>query len=122
MFHIGFEININELTLSESLLSASLAEVTVTSGIDPAVELYFQMVGVLHLSNPVETLGDKNLFMRLISNDQPLTLGDVINFDIPFLNQTSQLISQYQDRKVFLTLLTLDINKNVVSYSNTFTS
>ena len=118
---IGFSVQINNMIVDENHLNVTIAGLTSNSGIDPLVELNFQMVGVMHLSNPVnieQQVGHS--FMRLVTDEQVLALNTEINFDLTFYDQTSQLIAQYQDRRVFLTLLTLDVNKQVVHYSNTF--
>jgi len=82
--------------------------------------LYLQMVGLMHLSSPGDEMGASHTLVRLVSNEQAMVLNAAINFDIIFNDQTSQLIAKYQDRKAFLTLLTLDANKQVINYSNTF--
>lgn len=117
---IGFSVQINNITVDENHLNVTIAGLTSNSGIDPAVELNFQMVGVLHLSNPVNEEQVGHSFLRIVIGEQPLALDTEINFDLTFYDQTSQLIAQYQDRKAFLTLLTLNANKQVVNYSNTF--
>jgi len=119
---IGFNVTVSTLTVDENSLQLSLAGITAESGIDTAAELQFQLVGVLYLSNPTEPQSIKYDFLRLVSVEQSLVLDTALNFQIQFVNQTSQFIAQYQDRKAFLALLTLDSDKNVVNFSNTFSS
>ncbi|HCY77275.1 MAG TPA: hypothetical protein DHV28_15255 [Ignavibacteriales bacterium] len=117
---IGFSVQVTSITVDAAHLAVTLDSLTSSSGIDPASELFFQLVGVIHLTNPVAEGPDIHSFFRIISDEQALALNTEINFDVTFYDQTSQLIELYQDRKVFLTLLTLDVDKNVINYSNTF--
>ncbi|MBK9097333.1 MAG: hypothetical protein IPM14_04260 [bacterium] len=117
---IGFSMQTNSIELDENRLRVTINGVTANSGIDTTVELYFQLVGVIYLSNPISEESADHLFFRLIFDEQPLVLDTGLDFALDFFDQTSQLISQYQNRKVFLTLLTLDADRNSVNYSNTF--
>jgi hypothetical protein len=117
---IGFSVQVITFNVDANRLRVTLTGLTSSSGIDPAVELSFLIVGVLHLSNPADEMQEGHSFLRVVAIEQTLTLNTEINLDLPFHDQTSQLIAQYQDRKAFLTLLTLDTNKQVVNYSNTF--
>lgn len=119
---IGFNVTVNSLTINDNSFQLSLAGNNSESGIDPATELQFQLVGVLYLSNPVEPQLNKYDFLRITSIEQAVVLNTALNFEIQFVNQTSQFIAQYQDRKAFLTLLTLDADKNVINFSNTFSN
>jgi hypothetical protein len=117
---IGFELNVSSIDITPVRLRVDIDSVASNAGINPATEQFFKLVGVFHLSNPVNEQNAPHVFMRIISEDTPIDLENPVNYQIPFLNQVSQLVDQYQDRKAFLTLLTLDINKNPVHYSNTF--
>lgn len=117
---IGFSVQIITIDVDQNSISVTLNGITSNSGIDPAVELHFQLVGVMHLSNPVNVENEGLVFLRLVFDEVTLELNTEINVTLNFFDQTSQLISQYQDRKAFLTLLTLDADRNVVNYSNTF--
>lgn len=117
---IGFSVNISDVSISASELGVQIASVSANAGIDPATELYFKLVGVLHLSNPIDESTYPHAFMRVVSEESPLDLENPLIYNISFMDQVNQLIEQYQVHKVFLTLLTLDINKNPVHYSNTF--
>jgi hypothetical protein len=117
---IGFSVQINAIDVDQNRLRVTLNGITANSGIDPAVELYFQMVGVMHLSNPSDVNTESHVFLRLVADELPLVLNTELDVILNFYDKTSQLISQYQDRKAFLTLLTLDADRNVVNYSNTF--
>ena len=117
---IGFSVQINLIDIDQTRLRLTLNGITSSSGIDPLNESYFHLVGILHLSNPVDEGNTDHLFLRLIFDEQALVLNTELNFTLNFNDQTSQLISQYQDRKAFLSLLTLNTERNVVNYSNTF--
>lgn len=117
---IGFSVQVNSSVLDENRLRIVLNGITENSGINPAVELYFQLAGVLHLSSPNTDSNDKHIFLKLNSDEQPLALNTELNFDQNFFDQTSQLIRQYNNRRAFLTLLSLDAERQVVNYSNTF--
>jgi len=117
---IGFAVHINAFNVDQNRLRVTLNGITSSSGINPAIELHFQLAGVMHLSNPSDAENESHVFLRLLSDEITLVLNTEIDVTVNFFDQTSQLISQYQDRKAFLTLLTLDADKNVVNYSNTF--
>ncbi len=119
---IGFEVDIDEIILTETLLQVKLNSIQQNAGINPETEKFIKLAGVLYLSNPVNPHSPVNSFIRLISNDQDLDLENPVDFEINFINQTSQVIAEYQDRKAFITLLTLDTSKHPVNYSNTFVS
>ncbi|MDP2364841.1 MAG: hypothetical protein Q8M94_13870 [Ignavibacteria bacterium] len=119
---IGFSVQIITIDVDQNRLRATINGLTFNSGIDPSVELYFQMVGIMHLSNPSDVDNESHAFLRLVSDEQPLALNTELDIIVNFYDQTSQLISQYQDRKAFLSLLTLDTDRNVINYSNTFFS
>lgn len=120
--YLGFNVDIVSLTVDSNSLQLNLNGITPESGINPLSELQFQLVGVLYLSNPVEPQLNNYDFLRVTSTLQAVVLNTELNFQIPFLNQTSQFISQYQDIKAFLVLITLNSENNIVSYSNTFAS
>jgi hypothetical protein len=117
---IGFTVQIHAIDVDQNRLRVTLNGITSSSGINPAIELHFQLVGVMHLSNPVNIENESHVFLRLLSDEITLALNTEIDITVNFFDQTSQLISQYQDRKAYLTILTLDADKNVVNYSNTF--
>lgn len=117
---LGFSVQATAIGIDENHLRITLDGITASSGIDPAVEIYFQIAGVAHLSNPLNEENDAHTFVRLLSEEQSLVLDTEINFNINFYDRLSQMIAQYNNRKVFLILLTLDADRNVVNYSNTF--
>lgn len=117
---IGFSVNVTSIIIDSSNLEVDIQGVAANSGIDPVSELYFKLVGVLVLSNPTDTQLAPYVFLRITTNDSALDLLNPMNYQVAFMDQVSQLIAQYQVHKVFLTLLTLDVNKNPVHYSNTF--
>lgn len=119
---IGFSVQSNNLDLDEISMRIGLDGLTSVSGIDPAVEIKCQIVGIIHLSNPVDPEKEPHMFIPVISIEQALALNTEITDDIIFQDVISQLIAMYQDRKAFLTLLTLDTDSQVIHYSNTFFS
>lgn len=117
---IGFSVQSNNLALDENHMRVTLQGLTSVSGINPAVEVFCQIVGIIHLSNPVDPEKESHVFIPVVSIEQALALNTEINDDIIFQDIISQMIAMYQDSKAFLTLLTLDTDRNVVHYSNTF--
>ena len=117
---IGFSVQITNLALDENHMRVTLDGLTAISGINPAVETHSQIVGIIHLSNPVDPEKEPHMFIPIVSIEQALALNTEINDDIIFQDTISQLIAMYHDRKAFLTLLTLDTDRNVIHYSNTF--
>lgn len=117
---IGFSVQSNNLELDENHMRITLQGLTSISGINPAVEIYCQIVGIIHLSNPVDPEKEPHVFIPVVSIEQALALNTEINDDIIFQDVISQLLAMYQDRRAFLTLLTLDTDRQVIHYSNTF--
>jgi hypothetical protein len=117
---IGFSVQSNNLTLDENHLRVTLDGLTSISGINPAVETFCQIVGIIHLSSPVDPAKEPHVFIPVVSIEQALALNTEINDDIIFQDVISQLNAMYQNRKAFLTVLTLDTERNVIHYSNTF--
>jgi len=117
---IGYSVQFSEFTLNVNRMRVAIDALTSASGINPAVENYCQIVGIIHLSNPVDPQKEPHMFVPVVSIEQALALNTEINDDIIFQDVISQLIAMYQDRKAFLTLLTLDTDRNVIHYSNTF--
>ena len=117
---IGYSVQFSEFTLNVNRMRVALDGLTSTSGINPSVEIYCQLVGIIHLSNPVDTEKEPHVFIPVVSIEQALALNTEITDDIIFQDVISQLLAMYQDRKAFLTLLTLDTDRNVIHYSNTF--
>jgi hypothetical protein len=117
---IGFGVTVTSIIIDSANLEVELQSIGTNSGIDPVTETYFKLAGVMVLSDPTDPQNAPFTFMRVIFEDAPLDISNPLNFQVAFMDQISQLISQYQVQQVFLTLLTLDINKNPVQYSNTF--
>ncbi len=117
---IGYSVQFSEFTLNVNRMRVALDGLTSASGINPSVEIYCQLVGIIHLSNPVDTEKEPHVFIPVVSIEQALALNTEITDDIIFQDVISQLLAMYQDRKAFLTLLTLDTDRNVIHYSNTF--
>lgn len=117
---IGFQLTASGIDINPERLRVDIDSVASNAGINLTNEQFFKLVGVFHLSNPVNEQAAPHAFMRVVSEDTPIDLENPFSYQITFMNQVSQLVEQYQVRKVFLTLLTLDINKNPVHYSNTF--
>ena len=117
---IGYSVQFSEFTLNVNRMRVALDGLTSASGINPSVEIYCQLVGIIHLSNPVDTEKEPHVFIPVVSIEQALALNIEITDDIIFQDVISQLLAMYQDRKAFLTLLTLDTDRNVIHYSNTF--
>ena len=117
---IGFSIRFSSIAIDENHFRISIDAITSGSGINPAVELNFQLAGILHLSNPLDPTQEGHRFLQLLSDEQTVVLNTELNFEIVFQDKLSQLVAMYQDRKVFLTLLTLNVDNQVVNYSNTF--
>lgn len=117
---IGYSVQFSEFTLNVNRMRVALDGLTSASGINPSVEIYCQLVGIIHLSNPVDTEKEPHVFIPVVSIEQALALNTEIIDDIIFQDVISQLLAMYQDRKAFLTLLTLDTDRNVIHYSNTF--
>jgi len=117
---IGFGVNASSLSIASSGIQADLEAIGNNEGIDPVNEVSLQLVAVIHLSNPADSNIKPYSFLSFVSAVQVTDLDNPLSFSMSLSTQEAQIFDQYQDHKVFFSLLTLDANESVVKYSSTF--
>lgn len=115
----GFSISTNQFQLSPTALHVELLLLGDSAPFDPAVEKNLRLYSLFSLYEPLNPDFDAYGFIPLFSGKQVFqTSADTI-FDIPIPQYHQSLIAKYQNKKVFIALLTLDENDKPVRYSIT---
>jgi len=117
---LGFNVANPVVTLSPSDIKINLGPLGSSTGIDVLAEVSVKIISISYLSGPVENSLSKNSFLTLTSGTQTFNLTSALEFIIPLSDVESQMLTIYQTRKSWLSLVTLDAAGNVVHYSNTF--
>ena len=118
----GFDVTVNSVQLNSSEVQVIIDAIEINSDIDTSAEPNIVMVSILYLSNPKDEIKGADAFITLHSATQPTDLSREITFNLPLSNQKKQVLNNYQDKKGFFCLITLDADDNPVHYSSTFVS
>ena len=116
----GFNIKPKGITIGDTLVQVVIEAIGENSGIDPSIEINFQLAAIIYLSNPTDESVKPKDFLSLLSGIQSLKLNEEYTFDINLSNQSAFLVNKYQDRKGFFSLLTLNAGDAIINYSSTF--
>lgn len=118
--YYGFNADASEVVITDQAITVSLEVLGSLTGIDTNIEKNIAVECVVCLSSP----GDPNLkpfvFFAAESPKVVLSLTNPLNFSIELLDPQSVQISDYAAKKIFLALVTFDVDGNPVRYSNTF--
>ncbi len=115
----GFDAAPESITITEDAVTVILKPLGAATGIDVAAEPNVRLVAVLYVSKPSIATLDQEGFGALTSADQPLTLEAAMSFSISPGRVESQLIANYQEKKLLIAVITLDTGNVPVRYSNT---
>lgn len=77
------------------------------------------MLSLLFLGNPLDENNPPYSLMFLASDKPDLTLTEPVSFQAPLLNGQTLLYNQYQNRKAFIAIVTLDAKDKEVHHSAT---
>ncbi|BDQ02793.1 hypothetical protein [Ignavibacterium sp.] len=124
------------ITPDENSFKAIIISNTVTSGninvkiqalnniplLNPEFDKKIKLISIILLADPVDK--NKNAFelITIQSDAQVLILSEVLTFDIDISQTYGDLIQNYNSKKVFSALITLDDNNLPVNRSTTFFS
>ena len=118
----GFGARIDTSLLSNESLSVALQPLTAASMIDPAVEVSIMLISLIFAKNPsVEGINAYEV-LPVFSPVQPIDLSAQLNFTSLLSTADADTLAQYQDKKIYNTLITFDATNNPVQYAKTFMS
>ncbi len=115
----NFIASLTSFDLRENEINARLRPLTINSGIDNSVERKIKMFSVILLTNPVDPEDMAYTFLTLESEAAPLNFDEELDFTLPMSELDKALLTEdYQTRKSFNVVITLDENNRPVKYSD----
>lgn len=117
----GFLNDFDSINVSQSNLTVEYTAIGNELGIDPLVETNFRLAGIIFLSSPVDSSFQPYSFISVISGPVPVDLNEPLVFTAPFSAQQSELVSKYQTRKAFCTVISFTAENKIVNFARTFT-
>ncbi len=106
-------------SMTNVLVSATIAALGTDQKIDLLVETKIQMVAIIYCKDPVVTGEAKNHFICLKSALMDLSLTNPIAFTIPLMKDETQYYDSYTSQKCFYTFVTMDDAGVPYHYTNT---
>ncbi|MCX6158461.1 MAG: hypothetical protein NTY74_10840 [Ignavibacteriae bacterium] len=119
---IGFEISSTNVTIADTGVTVALAAIGNDKGIDPVVEVGYQLACVVFLKSPTDEKEVPYYFIHQMSEEGVLSLTNPMTVTIDFDNITGQYFNKYTVSKGLFALITLDGDGQPVRYSNTIQS
>jgi hypothetical protein len=116
----GFGITLISSAVPPPNLQVEITPVGNSAGIDTTVEINICLCTIIALSKTSDELSEANSFITLVSAPQQTVLDAQLTFEIPYSKEEIELFNNYQDKKGFSALVTLDESENPVHYSRTF--
>ncbi|MFA6980542.1 MAG: hypothetical protein WC209_14565 [Ignavibacteriaceae bacterium] len=118
----GFGARIDTSLLSNESLSVALLPLTAASMINPAVEVSIMLISLIFAKNP--SLEGINAYevLPVFSPVQPIDLVAQLSFTSLLSTADTDTLAQYQEKKIYNTLITFDASNNPVQYAKTFMS
>jgi hypothetical protein len=115
----GFGVNVTANVVDNQKVNVVIDPIGPKAEIDTNVETSLVMTCVLFLSQPLSEFTDSYMFLSLTSDVVPMDLTQQLTFDAEFTSQQSQRFDKYQDKKVFISIISLNAAGNPVHYSDT---
>lgn len=115
----GYSTDISNLVITASDISVNVGPIGSLAGINITDEPNCRLYSLVYLSEPADNSVAPYSFMLFKSANQETKLDIELTFNFPLSSQDSLLISKYNTKKVFSTLVTVDANDNIVNNSNT---
>ena len=115
----GFNISTNQFQVLQASLHVEFLPLGESAPFDPAVEKNLRLYSLFSLYDPLNPGLDQFAFIPLSSEKQIFQTSADTVFDIPIPQYHQSLISKYQNKKVYIALLTLDENDKPLRYSIT---
>lgn len=116
----GFEADATSVTVNEHDITSIFSALGSNTGIDLSVESRAKLCAVFYFNSPIDPALSPFYFLSLESESITLNLTNPLTFTIPIVDAESNLIAAYSDKKLFLSIVTLDADNNPVHYSDTF--
>ena len=117
---VGFSVNVTDVTISQEEIEVTIEAIGENSGIDPVAEPKIQLALVSFFKSPLNDNLSQYEFMPLLSPELTTSLTAQLTFTIKISDQQAQIFSSYLTNKKFFAIVTLDIDKKVIHYSNTY--
>jgi hypothetical protein len=117
----GFQVKNTLITLTPNGITIG-ADALGIDCVDPSVEKYVIAVGIVILRQSTNPLVPKFTVLRIRSGQASVNSDEPISLTCPFGASDLSAFQTYTDKKVFLTLLTLDATGNTVNHSEQFKS
>ena len=116
----GFNIDNPTGTFNASSIDITFDALGTSKGIDTLIETNAYLISVLFLKDPVNTNYENYQISIIESGLVPLDLENPLTLNIAVQDSLLAFYNDYQEKKVFSVLITVDAENNVVNYSNTF--
>ncbi len=114
----GFGVRYSSAVLDNSDLEVVMEPFTDRSGLDTSVEKKVQLAAVVYLYHPVDG-SNRIKFLTLKSSKVDFNLDDPVTLTCPLVTADEDRINEYQDKKVFVTLITYNDADEPVNYART---
>ena len=118
----SFSVTVNSLSFSESGINVEVAALSNTGIISSGIDTKIRLVSVILLASPVDQAMPGFNFITMQSDDVVLSLPDPVTFSIVPTQTITDRILDYEQRKAFFVLVTLNDNNDPINYSSTFYS
>ncbi len=118
----GFSTAISNLAITSSDISVNVGPIGTLAGINITDEPNCRLYSLVYLTDPVDDSVAPYSFMLFKSANQITQLDTELTFNFALSNQDSLLISKYSTTAAFFTLVTVDVNNNIVNNSSTLIS
>lgn len=116
----GFGARLNTLAMDQSSLTINLFPLTSASGIDVTLEKKVQSISLVALSEPTDINLNPVEILILISSPKTVDLENNLEFITMLSTADSDLLSFYNKKQIFSTLITYDENDILVQFAKTF--
>jgi hypothetical protein len=117
----GFSVDNPVLSINSDRLRVDINALGDNTGIVLASEPNLRMMSVVLLTSPTDPSQKPYEFISLSSLNVPTVLDAALSFIANLSSQQEQIFNQYQTRKIFCTIVSLNAEQNAVHYSSTFT-
>jgi hypothetical protein len=118
----GFNVENATSTFNTDSIDISIDPLGTAKGIDESVEINMFLVNILFMRNPINSNYEINMLSTIESNILPMDLVNALSFSVAIPDSLLTFFSDYQEKKVFSSLVTVDVSNNVVNFSNSFSS
>ncbi|MFZ1081830.1 MAG: hypothetical protein WAO19_07885 [Candidatus Kryptoniota bacterium] len=115
----GFAIDCTSSSISTNAVTAELAPLGDSTGIDLSKEQNVKLACVLCLTNSVDKSLPQFQFVSCVSELRQLVLDSPLTFSIALTGENAAKVGSYQDKKPLCAMVTLNSEIKLVRYSGT---